>query len=83
MIRNLGVVETLKKYGVGIVDHGDIREDRASDDTLDNRQRATARFSKKTYEKVKDILQRGQLAVTLGGDHSIGKDSEQDCNELL
>jgi len=72
VIRSLGVVETIKKYGVDVVDHGDITEERSDEDTLDNRQKATARFSKKTYDKVREILQNGQLSVTLGGDHSIG-----------
>ena len=73
VIRSLGVVETIKKYGVDVVDHGDITEERSDEDTLDNRQKATARFSKKTYDKVREILQNGQLSVTLGGDHSIGR----------
>merc|ERR1719419_1952191 len=72
VIRSLGVVETIKKYGVDVVDHGDITEERSDEDTLDNRQKATARFSKKTYDKVREILQNGQLSLTLGGDHSVG-----------
>ena len=72
VIRASGVLQRLIELGVRLVDHGDLREDRAEDDTLDNRQLATARFSRATYEKVREILGRGELALTLGGDHSIG-----------
>ena len=71
-IRASGVLERLTELGVRLVDHGDLREDRGEEDTLDNRQLATARFSRATYDKVREILGRGELALTLGGDHSIG-----------
>ena len=71
-IRASGVLERLTELGVRLVDHGDLREDRGEEDTLDNRQLATARFSRATYDKVREILGRGELALTLGGDHSVG-----------
>ena len=56
VIRASGVLQRLTELGVRLVDHGDLRHDRAEDDTLDNRQMATARFSKATYDKVREIL---------------------------
>ena len=86
VIRASGVLQRLSELGVKLVDHGDLREDRTEDDTLDNRQLATARFSRATYDKVREILARGELALTLGGDHSIGLGSvaaslaeDEDC----
>lgn len=54
------------------MDHGDVREERTAEDTLERRQRATAQFCKTTRDKVGHILSQGQFALTLGGDHSIG-----------
>ena len=54
------------------MDHGDVRLDRGEDDNLENRQKATAKFAKMTHDAVKKILDHGHLALTLGGDHSIG-----------
>ena len=85
-IRASGVLRRLTELGVRLEDHGDLREDRAEEDTLDSRQLATARFSRATYHKVREILSRGELALTLGGDHSVGLGSvaaslaeDEDC----
>ena len=72
VLRSSGLLERLSELGVSVADHGDIRELRSEEDTLETRQRATARFSRVTRDKVKSILESGHMALTLGGDHSIG-----------
>ena len=72
VLRSSGLLERLSELGVSVTDHGDIRELRSEEDTLETRQRATARFSRVTRDKVKSILESGHMALTLGGDHSIG-----------
>ena len=72
VLRSSGLLERLSELGVSVADHGDIRELRSEEDTLETRQRATARFSRVTRDKVKSILESGHMALTLGGDHSLG-----------
>ena len=72
VIRASGLLQKLSDHGVDVVDHGDVRLDRGEDDNLENRQKATAKFAKMTHDTVKKILDHGHLALTLGGDHSIG-----------
>jgi len=72
VIRASGLLQKLSDLGVNVVDHGDVRLDRGEDDNLENRQKATAKYAKMTHDTVKKILEQGQMALTLGGDHSIG-----------
>ena len=73
VIRSSGLLQKLSVMGVEVEDHGDVRVERSADhDNLENRQRATAKFSHTTFDMVRKILGKGQLALTLGGDHSVG-----------
>ena len=46
VIRSSGLLQKLSVMGVEVEDHGDVRVERSADhDNLENRQRATAKFS--------------------------------------
>jgi len=70
-MREAGLVSRLSGLGCSVTDHGDVRVVRGEDQTRDTRQKEVARFSLIAHNMVKKIVEQGQLAVTLGGDHSI------------
>jgi len=65
LIREAGLVDRLKNMGCNIVDHGDLTGERGGKEEV-------FQFSKNVSETVSRILGMGQVAVTLGGDHSVG-----------
>jgi len=67
-LREGGLVERLLEDGCLVIDHGNVRLEKGTDHT---RQKEVASYGKIAYEKVKEIIGQGQIAVTLGGDHSI------------
>ena len=69
--REAGLVSRLSGLGCAVTDHGDVRVVRGEDQSMATRQREVARFSGTAHNMVKQMVSQGQLAVTLGGDHSI------------
>jgi len=65
LLREAGLLKRLKEGGHSVTDHGDLAGPRGGPEEV-------LEFSKRTAERVKAILDQGQVAVTLGGDHSIG-----------
>ena len=75
LLRRAGLLETLKKLGTRVQDHGDIARDRSdagSVSTVGLRMKEAGEFAKRVQTKVQHILEEDQVCVTLGGDHSIG-----------
>ena len=70
-MREAGLVSRLSGLGCRVTDHGDVMVVRGQDQTRDTRQQEVARFSLTAHNMVKKMVEQGQLAVTLGGDHSI------------
>merc|ERR1719250_290566 len=70
-MREAGLVSRLSGLGCRVTDHGDVMVVRGEDQTRDTRQQEVARFSLTAHNMVKKMVEQGQLAVTLGGDHSI------------
>jgi len=71
-MRDAGLLERLQSSGCQVTDVGDIRVRRKSGETMSYRQRHVAIFNKKVHDRVKKIVENGNVALTLGGDHSIG-----------
>jgi len=65
LLREAGLLGRLRETGCSVIDHGDLVGSRGG-------QEEVLEFSKRTAAQVKAILDQGQVAVTLGGDHSIG-----------
>ena len=54
-----------------MTDHGDVVVVRGKDQTPNTRQKEVAKFGEVAYNMVKKMVGQGEIAVTLGGDHSI------------
>ena len=65
LLRAAGLVERLRGEGSLVTDHGDLVGTRGG-------QQEVLDFSRLVAARVKEILGKGQVAVTLGGDHSVG-----------
>jgi len=70
-LREGGLVTRLSDEGCSVIDHGDVRVERGADQSPATRQKEVARFGEIAHNMVKKIVGEGQIAVTLGGDHSI------------
>ena len=70
-MREAGLVTRLTKEGCSVTDHGDVVVVRGEDQTPHTRQREVAKFGEVAYNMVKKMVGEGEIAVTLGGDHSI------------
>jgi len=71
-LREAGLVNRLLALGCTVKDHGDIVVMRGEDQSPATRQKEVAKFNQTTHDMVKNILDQGHTALTLGGDHSIG-----------
>ena len=70
-MREAGLVSRLSKEGCSVTDHGDVVVVRGKDQTPNTRQKEVAKFGEVAYNMVKKMVGQGEIAVTLGGDHSI------------
>ena len=70
-MREAGLVTRLSALGCPVTDHGDVRVLRGEDQTTPTRQKEVAKFNHTAHNMVKQMLDQGQMALTLGGDHSI------------
>jgi len=70
-MREAGLVTRLSALGCSVTDHGDVRVLRGEDQTPPTRQKEVAKFNETAHNMVKQMLDEGKMAVTLGGDHSI------------
>ena len=70
-MREAGLVTRLTKEGCSVTDHGDVVVVRGEDQTPNTRQKEVAKFGEVAYNMVKKMVGEGEIAVTLGGDHSI------------
>jgi len=72
LMREAGLLKRLNALGCSVTDHGDITALRGEDQSPPTRQKEVAKFNQTTHNMVKQILDQGHIALTLGGDHSIG-----------
>lgn len=73
LMRKAGLTSRLKSLGCDLTDHGDISVIRDRNvDTMEERKMQSFRFARQAQERVQEILDQGQVCLTLGGDHSIG-----------
>ena len=72
VMREAGLLKRLNALGCSVTDHGDITALRGEDQSPPTRQKEVAKFNQTTHNMVKQILDQGHIALTLGGDHSIG-----------
>ena len=70
-MREAGLVSRLSEEGCSVTDHGDVVVVRGEDQTPNSRQKEVAKFGEVAYNMVKKMVGQGEIAVTLGGDHSI------------
>ena len=70
-MREAGLVSRLSEEGCSVTDHGDVVVVRGEDQTPNTRQKEVAKFGEVAYNMVKKMVGQGEIAVTLGGDHSI------------
>ena len=70
-MREAGLVTRLSEEGCSVTDHGDVVVVRGKDQTSNTRQKEVAKFGEVAYNMVKKMVGQGEIAVTLGGDHSI------------
>ena len=70
-MREAGLVTRLTKEGCSVTDHGDVVVVRGEDQTPNARQKEVAKFGEVAHNMVKKMVGQGEIAVTLGGDHSI------------
>jgi len=70
-LREGGLVTRLSGEGCSVIDYGDVRVARGHDQTPANRQKEVAKFGLIAHNMVKKMVGQGEIAVTLGGDHSI------------
>ena len=70
-MREAGLVNRLSALGCPVTDHGDVMVLRGEDQTPATRQKEVAKFNQTAHNMVKQILDKGHVALTLGGDHSI------------
>jgi arginase len=74
-LRDLGLVGKLQDLGSKVHDYGDLKFEDIEDDrpawNIKYPRTLGASF-KKISDNVQDIIKRGQMALTLGGDHSVG-----------
>lgn len=65
LIRGRGLVAKLESLGCNITDHGDLTAERGGKEDV-------FKFAEEVSGSVSKILGLGQVALTLGGDHSVG-----------
>jgi len=73
LLREAGLLETLRGLGSRVQDHGDIARHRTGGEgSVRHRMKEAGEYAREVHDRVRSILERGELCVTLGGDHSIG-----------